>query len=52
MNSQTAEQPIRLTIVQGGLCEVGETELPYAMDLRTLLKKLMNEADQMTPSEK
>lgn len=52
MNSQTAEQPIRLTIVQGGLREVGETELPYAMDLRTLLKNLMNESDQMTPSEK
>lgn len=52
MNTQTAEQPVRLTIVEGGLREIGETELPFAFDLKNLLRNLMNESDQMTPSEK
>jgi hypothetical protein len=52
MNSQAAEQPFRLTVVEGGLRGMGETELPYSIDLKNLFRNLMNETDQMQPSEK
>ena len=52
MNTQTAEQPVQLTIVEGGLREVGDTELPFALDLRNLFRNIMNDIDQMTPSDR
>lgn len=52
MNTQTAEQPVRLTVVEGGIREVGETELPFALDLKNFFRNLMNEIDQMTPSDR
>lgn len=52
MSTQTMEQPVRLTVVQGGVREVGETELPYAFDLKTLLIALKAETDQMIPSDR
>lgn len=52
MNPQSAEPPIRLTVVEGGLTEIGESELPYAFDLKNLFRNLMNETDQMTPSDR
>jgi hypothetical protein len=52
MNTQTADQPLRLTVVEGGLREVGESELPYAFDLKNLFRNLMYDTDQMSPSER
>jgi hypothetical protein len=52
MNTQTADQPLRLTVIEGGLREVGESELPYAFELKNFFKILMNETDQMSPSER
>jgi hypothetical protein len=52
MNTQTADQPVRLTVIDGGRRELGETELPYSIDFKNLLRNLMNETDQMSPSER
>ncbi len=52
MNTQSSEQPVVLTVVSGGLSGLGETELPFAFDLKNLFRNLMNEIDQMTPSDR
>ncbi|MEI7577024.1 MAG: hypothetical protein WCK51_09030 [Armatimonadota bacterium] len=52
MQLEAVEQPVRLTVIEGGLRPNGETELPYSFDLKNLFRNLMNESDQMTPSEK
>ncbi len=52
MNAQPINQPVKLTVVEGGFRELGESELPYAFDLKNLFRNLMNESDQMAPSER
>lgn len=52
MNAQIQELPVQLTVVEGGLSANQNPELPYDFNLKNLVKALIEEIDQMTPSNR
>lgn len=52
MNAQIQDLPVQLTVVEGGLSANQNPELPYDFNIKNLVKALIEEIDQMTPSNR